>query len=158
MDMHRLLKDLKERVTRLESALAQQGEESLARLAADDVITTAKFVKKQTRRGRKPAAPLSPLVREDLDRRLQEAPFSTAAAVDRQGMLAACAGVTLRLDFSDLDNGYHFNEALEHAVSLVRQAKANPLGCRIEVVQNGNSGYFADGLNERCGAVHKVIR
>lgn len=108
MDMHHLLKDLKERVTRLESALAQQGEESLARLAADDVITTAKFVKKQTRRGRKPAAPLSPLVREDLDRRLQEAPFSTAAAVDRQIMLAACVGALEEGSFSADDLRFLF--------------------------------------------------
>jgi len=157
MDMHRLLKDLKERGDRLDTVLAQQGEESLARLAADDVITTAKFMKRKLPKRLKPTDGLSPEVREDLDRRLLEARLSTEATVDRQSMLAS-SGVTLRLDFSDLDKGYPFKEALEHAVSLVLQAKANPLGCRVEVVQNGNSGYFADGLNERCGAVHKVIR
>ncbi|WP_291854807.1 hypothetical protein [Accumulibacter sp.] len=66
------------------------------------------------------------------------------------------SGVTVRLDFSDLASAYPFKEALVHAAALIRQVRANPLGCRVEVVQNGNGGYFADGLDATCGAVHKV--
>lgn len=84
--------------------------------------------------------------------------FTTTEAQARVKPQPGISGVTLRLDFSDLASGYAFSDALEHAGELVRQVKANPLGCRVEVVQNGNGQYFAEALHAMCGSVVQVIR